>query len=58
MQIELADVLDTKDTSMRAIMLRQLSKLKPSVFISLSVDRDKQEKQKPMWRVKNDMESH
>lgn len=30
------DALDTKDTSIRAIMLLQLSRLKPSVFRSLS----------------------
>lgn len=31
--------LDTKDTSIRAIMLLQLSRLKPSVFMSLSAGR-------------------
>lgn len=33
------DALDTKDTSIRAIMLLQLSRLKPSVFRSLSAGR-------------------
>lgn len=40
------DALDTKDTSIRAIMLLQLSRLKPSVFRSLSAGRHKAETQR------------
>lgn len=36
------EALDTKDTSIRAIMLLQLSRLKPSVFRSLSGGRRRQ----------------
>lgn len=41
------DALDTKDTSIRAIMLLQLSRLKPSVFMSLSAGRQRTQVRPP-----------